>query len=95
MVPDDFGGKELATSTSEAPIPRCAGSGSRQRWTCVLAALCSHRLVLLSDVWCREESCAEQLNLDCVSGKSQFPWPQLGPKLWQGTAQQKLTQKEI
>jgi hypothetical protein len=42
-----------------------------------------------------EESCAEQLNLDCVSGKSQFPWPQLGPKLWQGTAQQKLTQKEI
>jgi hypothetical protein len=53
VVPDDFGGKELATSTSEAPIPRCAGSGSRQRWTRVLAALCSHRLVLLSDVWCR------------------------------------------
>jgi hypothetical protein len=53
VVPDDFGGKELATSTSEASIPRCAGSGSGQRWTCVLTALCSHRLVLLSDVRCR------------------------------------------
>jgi hypothetical protein len=41
-----------------------------------------------------EEGVAEQLNLDCVSGKSQFPWPQLGPKLWQGTAQQNSLKKK-